>query len=292
MSKKKKISTSRFINAKITSTISITLVLVLLGLTILILFLGNGISSYVKENMSFSVMLDSDITDAQIQQVRKNLDAQPFVKASRYVSKEEAKEQLIKDLGEDPEELLGFNPAQDAIEIFLHSEYANNDSITHIVSTIKQNSNVGDLLYHQEAIDLVNDNISKITYVLLILTAILLFISFALIRNTIRLSVYSNRFLINTMKLVGASWNFIRKPFVRRNIFTGIVAGILANGIIYLIILYFSRQYAELSNMLTLTELGIIFGVVIFFGIVISLIATFFAVNRYLKMDTDSLYYV
>lgn len=292
MSKKKRVSTSRFINAQITSTISITLVLVLLGVTILILFLGNGISSYVKENMSFSVMLENDISDAQIQNIRRNLDGQAFVKSSRFVSKDEAKEQLIKDLGEDPEELLGFNPAQDAIEIFLHSEYANNDSITKVITTIKQNSNVGDLLYHQEALDLVNDNVSKITTILLVLTAILLFISFALIRNTIRLSIYSNRFLINTMKLVGASWNFIRKPFVRRNIYTGILAGILANGIIYLIILYFSREYAELSSMISMIELAVIFGVVIFFGVTISVVATFFAVNRYLKMDTDNLYYV
>ena len=292
MSKKKKTSASRFINAKITSTVSITLVLVLLGVTILILFLGNGLSNYVKENMSFSVMLDSGVTDAQIQQMRRNLDSQPFVKSSRFVSKDEAKEQLVKDLGEDPEELLGYNPAQDAIEIFLHSEYANNDSIAKVVKTIRQDSNVGDLLFHQEAIDLVNDNISKITTILLILTAILLFISFALIRNTIRLSVYSNRFTINTMKLVGANWNFIRRPFVRKNVLSGIVAGILANGIIYLIILYFSREYAQLGAMLSIVELSIIFGIVILFGILISVIATHFAVNRYLKMDTDNLYYV
>lgn len=292
MSKKKKIPTSRFLNAKITSTVSVALVLVLLGVTILILFLGNGLSNYVKENMSFSVMLDSDITEAQIQQLRRNLDAQPFVKSSRFVSKEESKDQLIKDLGEDPEELLGYNPAQDAIEIFLRSEYTNRDSITAVVQTIKQNSNVGDLLYHQEAIDLVNDNISKITTILLILTAVLLFISFALIRNTIRLSVYSNRFLINTMKLVGANWNFIRRPFIRRNILSGIVAGILANGIIYLIIRYFSREYAQLGSMLSVFELSVIFGTVILFGVIISIIATHFAVNRYLKMETDNLYYV
>ena len=292
MSKKNKTPSTRFINAKITSTISITLVLVLLGVTVLVLFLGNGISTYIKENMSFSVMLESDVTDAQIQQLRRSIDGQPFIKSSRFVSKEEAKEELIKELGEDPEELLGFNPAQDAIEVFLHSEYTSNDSIAKVIGIIKENSNVGDLLYHQEALDLVNDNVSKITTILLILTGVLLFISFALIRNTIRLSVYSNRFLINTMKLVGASWGFIRKPFLRRNIWSGVLAGILANAIIYFIIIYFSREYAELSSMLSLIELGIIFSIVIFFGVVISVIATYFAVNRYLKMDTDNLYYV
>ena len=292
MSKKKKISTSRFVNAKITSTISVTLVLVLLGMTILVWFLGNGLSGYVKENISFSIILDTDITDAQIQRIRKDIDSQPFVKASRYVSKEEAKDQLMKDLGEDPEELLGYNPAYDAIEIFLYSEYANSDSIAHISKVIKEKSNVDDLLYRQEAIDLINDNISKITAVLLIISLVLLFISFALIRNTIRLSIYSKRFIINTMKLVGANSSFIRKPFIRSNIINGVVAGVLANIFILLILYYFNREYTELRAFVDMMELGIVFSIVVFLGVIISVIATHFAVNRYLRMETDNLYYV
>jgi cell division transport system permease protein len=292
MSKKKKISTARFVNAKITSTISISLVLVLLGLTILILFMGNGLSKFVKENMSFSVMLDSDVTDAGIQRLRKNLDGQPFVKSSRFISKDEAKEQLIKDLGEDPEELLGYNPAQDAIEVYLHSEYANSDSIAVISQVIRQQNNVRDLLYQQEAIDLINDNLSKVTLILLVLAAVLMFISFTLIRNTIRLSVYSKRFIINTMKLVGANGSFIRRPFILGNILTGIVSGIFADGIIFLVLAYFNKEYAELQSIISATELIIIFVVVILLGILISTVATYFAVNRYLKMKTENLYYV
>lgn len=292
MSKKKKISAYRFVNAKITSTISVTLVLILLGMTILIWFLGNGLSSYVKENISFSVILDTDINDAQIQRIRKNIDGQPFVKSSRFVSKEEAKEQLIIDLGEDPEELLGYNPAYDAIEIFIFSEYANADSIAYISNTIRDQSNVSDLLYRQEAIDMINDNISKITAVLLVISIVLVFISFALIRNTIRLSIYSKRFIINTMKLVGANGSFIRKPFIRSNVVTGILAGILANISILLILVYFNRSYTELRAFVNLFELGIVFGIVVFMGIFISVLATHFAVNRYLKMDADNMYYV
>lgn len=292
MSKKKKISAYRFVNAKITSTISVTLVLILLGMTILIWFLGNGLSSYVKENISFSVILDTDINDAQIQRIRKNIDGQPFVKSSRFVSKEEAKEQLIIDLGEDPEELLGYNPAYDAIEIFIFSEYANADSIAYISNTIRDQSNVSDLLYRQEAIDMINDNISKITAVLLVISIVLVFISFALIRNTIRLSIYSKRFIINTMKLVGANGSFIRKPFIRSNVVTGILAGILANISILLILVYFNRSYTELRAFVNLFELGIVFGIVVFMGVFISVLATHFAVNRYLKMDADNMYYV
>ncbi|WP_352422432.1 permease-like cell division protein FtsX [Proteiniphilum sp.] len=292
MTGKKKVSAARFWNAKITSTISISLVLVLLGITILILFMGNGLSRFVKENMSFNVMLSSEVTDAGITKIRKNLDAQPFVKSSRFISKEEAKEQLIKDLGDDPEELLGYNPAQDCIEIFLHSEYANSDSIAVISNMIRQNTNVTDLLYQQEAIDLINDNLSKVTTVLLILAAVLLLISFTLIRNTIRLSVYSKRFLINTMKLVGATGRFIRKPFVVNNIFTGIIAGIIADLIIFGIITYFGREYTEIQSIISSTELIIIFSIVILLGVIISTIATAFAVNRYVKMRSDQLYYV
>lgn len=292
MSGKKKVSTARFLNAKITSTISISLVLVLLGITILILFMGNGLSRFVKENMSFNVMLSSEVTDAEISRIRKNLDAQPFVKSSRFISKEEAKEQLIRDLGEDPEELLGYNPAQDCVEIFLHSEYANSDSIAVINKVIRQNNNVTDLLYQQEAIDLINNNLSKVMTVLLILAAVLLLISFTLIRNTIRLSVYSKRFLINTMKLVGATGGFIRRPFVINNIFTGIIAGIIADLIIFAIITYFSREYAEIQPIIGFMELIIIFAIVILLGVIISTIATAFAVNRYVKMKSDQLYYV
>jgi cell division transport system permease protein len=292
MSGKKKVSTARFLNAKITSMISISLVLVLLGLTILIIFMGNGMSKYVKENMSFSVMLSPDVTDAEIARVRKDLDGRPFVKSTRFISRQEAKEQLIKDLGEDPEELLGYNPAQDCIEIFLHSEYANNDSITLINEVIRSDNNVTDLLYQQEAIDLINNNLSKVMTVLLILSVILMFISFTLIRNTIRLSVYSKRFIINTMKLVGATGGFIRRPFVKNNIFTGVISGIMADAIIFLMLYYFSKEYVEIQPLVSTTDLIIIFGLVILLGVIISTIATAFAVNKYVKMKSDQLYYV
>lgn len=292
MSNRKKVSTARFLNAKITSTISISLVLVLLGMTILILFMGNGLSKYLKENMSFNVMLSSDVTDAQIATIRKNIDAQPFVKSSRFISKQEAKEQLIKDLGEDPETLLGYNPVQDCIEIFLHAEYANNDSIKVISNIIRQDNNVTDLLYQQEAIDLINNNLSRVMTVLLILAAVLLFISFTLIRNTIRLSVYAKRFLINTMKLVGATPAFIRKPFVVNNIFTGIIAGIIADGILLVMITYFSREYVEIQPVITITDMVIIFTIVILLGVLITTVSTAFVVNRYVKMRSEQLYYV
>ena len=292
MRKKSRVSKVRFFNAQFTSMISITLVLVLLGFTILILFVGKGLSNYVKEKMSISIMLSENTTETQINDLRKQLDKMPFVKSSRFISKEDAKKQLIKDLGEDPEELLGYNPAQDCIEIFLNSAYANSDSLQVISKKLKATTNISDLLYQQDAIDLINNNLSKVTAVLLILSAILLFISIALIRNTIRLSVYSKRFMINTMQLVGATGGFIRKPFIRSNAIMGIVAGILADGIILGVLYYFDREYGSLNSILSWTDLSIVFGIVIIIGILITSIAAIFAVNRYLRMDTDNLYYI
>ena len=287
MSQRKNVSTLRSFNAKITSTISITLVLVLLGLTILTLFLGRGLSNFVRENMSFSIMLAHDLTDAQLAQIRRDIDAKSFVKSSRFISREEAMEQLIKDLGENPIELLGFNPAQDCIEIFLHAEYANTDSIAVINQIIRQNSNITDLLYQREAIDLINDNLQRVMTVLLALAAVLLFISFTLIRNTIRLGVYSKRFTIKTMQLVGATGGFIRKPFIVSTMITGVVAGLMANVVIFILVSYFD----DIQAIITYSDMVIMFAVVILLGVLISTTAAAMAVNRYLKMETDHLYY-
>lgn len=292
MAKKHKINRLTLLNAKITSVVSVTLVLLLLGLTVLTFFVGKGITAYVKENMSFSVMLSEDVTDLQISALRKRLDAMPFVKSSLFISKEQAKEQLIEDLGEDPEELLGYNPATDCIDIYLHSNYANSDSLTMVSQKIKAQTNVDDLLYRQEALDLVNDNLARISTILLVLSLILLFISFTLIRNTIRLSIYSKRFIINTMRLVGATNSFIRRPFIIKNIVDGIFAGLLANALIMGLLYYVGEQYAYLRSVLQTQDLIYVFASVIVLGIVITYLSTLLAVNHYLKMKANHLYYI
>ena len=292
MARKHKINRLTIINAKITSIVSVTLVLLLMGLTVLTFFMGNGISSYMKENMSFSVMLSEDVSDAEISNLRKNLDGMPFVKSSLFISKEEAKEKLIEDLGEDPEELLVFNPATDCIEIYLHSNYANSDSLIFVSQQIKAQTNVDDLLYRQEALDMVNDNLTKISTILLGLSLVLLFISFTLIRNTIRLSIYAKRFIINTMRLVGATNGFIRKPFIVRNIVDGVIAALLANVLIMGLLYYLSQQYADLRSVLQTNDMIYVFASVVVLGIAITYISTIFAVNHYLRMKTNHLYYI
>ena len=292
MAKKHKINRFTILNAKITSIVSVTLVLLLMGLTILTFFMGHGISTYMKENMSFSVMLSEDVSDSEITTLRNQLDGMKFVKSSLFISKEEAKEQLIEDLGEDPEELLGYNPVTDCIEIYLHSNYANSDSLVFVSEQIKAQTNVDDLLYRQEALDLVNENLTKISTVLLGLSVVLLFISFTLIRNTIRLSIYSKRFIMNTMRLVGATNRFIRKPFIIRNMVDGVLAALLANLAIMGLLYYLSKQYADLRSVLQTYDLIYVFAGVFVLGIIISYISTIFAVNRYLRLRSDDLYYI
>jgi cell division transport system permease protein len=174
----------------------------------------------------------------------------------------------------------------------LKSEYANTDSLAKVSEIIKAETNIDDLLYQQEVIELINNNLSKITAILLILSVVLLFISFTLISNTIRLSIYAKRFLIHTMNLVGAVDAFIRKPFVKEHMIMGIIAGLLADGIILGILYYFGMEYADLRSILTVNDITLLFGTVIVLGIIITGTATVVSVNHYLKMDPDSLYYV
>lgn len=170
--------------------------------------------------------------EADILKLQKRLDKEPFVKQTEYISKKQALKEQTEAMGTDPEEFLGYNPFTASIEIKLHSDYANSDSIAKIEKLIKKNTNIQEVLYQRELIDLVNENIRNISLVLLTLAVVLTLISFALINNTIRLAIYSKRFLIHTMKLVGASWGFIRRPFLRRNIWSGVLAGIMADAIL------------------------------------------------------------
>ncbi|MDR0745597.1 MAG: permease-like cell division protein FtsX, partial [Mediterranea sp.] len=216
----------------ITSSISIMLVLLVLGLVVFFVLAANNLSVYVRENLGFSVLISDDMKEADILNLQKKLNKEVFVKESVYISKKQALQEQTEAMGTDPQEFLGYNPFKASIEIKLNSEYANPDSIARIEKFIKQNNNIQEVLYQEELINAVNDNIRNISIALLTLALVLTLISFALINNTIRLGIYSKRFLIHTMKLVGASWGFIRKPFLQRNIWSGVLAAVLANTVL------------------------------------------------------------
>ena len=292
MAENKKVSSVSFFNSRLTSVISISLVLFLLGLILLIGMLGNKLSVYVKENLSFYIVLKDNQKETEIKKMQKSLDALPFIKSTEYISKEQAAKELEEELGENPETFLGFNPLQASIEVKLHSEYANPDSLQVIEKKIRNYTSVSELLYRKDMMEMVHNNMKRLGLILLTLAAVLMIISFVLISNTIRLLIYSKRFLIHTMKLVGATSGFIRRPFVKYNIVSGIFASILAILMLTGALYYLQNELKGFIQILDMQTLLLVYVAVFALGIVLSVIATIFAVNKYLRMGVDKLYYI
>lgn len=276
----------------VTSSISTMLVLLLLGLVVFFVLSAHTLSVYVKENINFSVLISDDMKESDILKFQKKLDAEPFVKESVYISKKQALKEQTEAMGTDPKEFLGYNPFTASIEIKLNSDYANSDSIAKIEKIVRKNTNIQDIMYQKELIDAVNDNIRNISIVLLCLALVLTFISFALINNTIRLAIYSKRFLIHTMKLVGASWGFIRKPFLMRNIWSGVIAAVIADGILMAAAYMLVSYEKDLIEIITPEIMLIVAASVLLFGVIITFLCAYFSINKYLRMKASSLYYI
>ena len=292
MKSRKKVTPTAFFNSKIIAIISISLVLFLLGLIVSLSLFATNFSIYVKENLSFKVILDDNMNSTQIDSLQKTLNSKTYVKSIDYISKDDAAAQLKQELGQSPEELLGFNPLPAILEVKLNSNYASTDSIALIEKNIRDISvNINDVQYHKDLIQLVNDNMQKISLLILGMAILLLFISYALINNTIRLMIYSKRFLIHTMRLVGATNGFIIRPFIRANIFSGIISAFIAIGLIIWLLYYISKDIADISEWISVDSLLIVFASVLVFGIVISIVATWMAVRRYLRMNINDMYY-
>ena len=276
----------------ITSSISTTLVLLLLGLVVFFVLTAHNLSVYVRENISFSILISDDMKEADILKLQKKLNGESFVKESEYISKKQALKEQTEAMGTDPEEFLGYNPFTASIEIKLHSEYANSDSIVKIEKKIKRNTNIQEVLYQKDLIDAVNDNIRNISLMLLGLAVILTFISFALINNTIRLTIYSKRFLIHTMKLVGASWSFIRRPFLRRNFWIGVLSAVIADAVLWGAAYWLVSYEPELIRVITPEVMLLVSVAVLVFGVLITWLCALLSINKYLRMKASTLYYI
>jgi cell division transport system permease protein len=273
-----------------TTIISISLVLFMLGLLGLIVLHANKLSDYVKENIGFSVIIREEVKEPAIIEFQKKLDLQPYVKSTQYISKEQAAADLTKDLGEDFVDFLGYNPLLASVDIHLKANYANNDSLIMLEQELIKNRVVKEVFYHKSMVDLVNSNIRKISIVLLFFTLILLLISIALISNTIRLSVYSKRFIIKSMLLVGATQAFIRKPFLLKSLLHGLISALIAI-LLLAVVLYFSRSaLPELVDLQDIDMFLSLFGIVTVLGLIITGISTLFAIRRYLRISNDKLY--
>lgn len=276
----------------ITTTISTTLVLVLLGVIVLFVLTAQNLSTYVKENINISVLVSDDMNSEQLEQLGEQLRMAPYAKSVEYISKEEALKEEILAQGIDPTEFLGANPYTASFEVKINASYADPDSIGAAVRGLKGNADVVDVIYSKDLIKSVNDNIRKASIVLFIIAALFTYISFALINNTVRLTIFSKRFIINTMKLVGASWNFIRRPFLSQGLTLGIVSAMIADGLIMGGIYWLHQFEPQISAIINMQAIAIVTAAVFVFGMVITFLCTFFSLNKYLKMSSNDLYYL
>lgn len=291
MSKELKYNRRRLQTSYLSTIIGITLVLYVLGLLGLIIIEAKEISDYVKENIGFSVIMKDDVKEADIFQLQKTLDADNFVKQTEYITKEQAAKLLKEDLGEDFITFLGYNPLLPSIEVKLIADYANNDSLQVIEERLLKNESIKEVIYQKSLVHLVNENIRKLSIMLLGFSALFLFIAVALINNTIRLAVYSKRFLIKSMQLVGATQGFIRKPFIGKGVVQGIISAVLTIGFLSFTLYRVQKEVPELINIQDIDNYLYLFVFVLAVGIIMTWLSTFFAVRKYLKIKTDYLYY-
>ena len=274
----------------VTLCISTSMVLVLLGLVVFSVQTSRNLSQWVKENLTVTVILNDKVGTDEAKQFSEYLYARPFSKNINYISREQALKEQTEAMGSDPSEFLGMNPFPATLELQLNSDYANADSLTWIADELRKNKEVADVAYQVDLMDSVNRNLAKLNILLLVLALLLTVISFSLINNTVRLSVYSRRFLIHTMKLVGASWGFIRRPFMKQGLMVGIIAALLA--IMALGAAIYALYYYEpgIIRIITWRELLITALSVLVFGLVITLTCSYVSVNRFLKMPAGELY--
>lgn len=281
---------ARLRSSYITLVVSVSLVLFLLGILGMVLINAKELSDYFRESLSFSIMLDDAAKEADIRMLQKDLDAKEYVKSTEYVSKDEAAASMKEELGEDFISFLGDNPLPPSIDVYLVSEYTDPDSVAKIEKYILLYPFVEDVIIPESLLMLINENVQKVSLFLLVISFFLFLIALTIINNTIRLSVYSKRFLIRTMQLVGATRAFIRKPFLIQGSFHGFLAAIVAMtllvGLLYLIEKEFFMMFTfENTNLLLL--LGV---VIIATGVLINIISTYFSVNKYLRISEDKLY--
>ena len=281
----------RLKSSYLTLVISVSLVLFLLGILGLVLINARELSDYFRESLSFSVMLDYRAKEADIRMLQKDLDAKLYVKSTKYVSKDEAAAKMKEDLGEDFINFLGDNPLPPSIDVYLYAGYTSPDSVVKIEKYVLEYPFVKEVYYQESLLFLINENVKKISLFLLVISSFLFLIALTIINNTIRLSIYSRRFLIRTMQLVGATRAFIRRPFLIQSVFHGLISALISMsllmGLLYLIEKEFFMMFTfESTNLLLL--LGVI---IIIIGVLINIISTFFSVNRYLSISEDKLYY-
>lgn len=274
----------------VTLCISTSLVLILLGLVVFTGLTARNLSEYVRENLTVTVMFDDNVSNREAVVLCNKMRLKRYVTRLDYISREQALKEQTKALGTDPSEFLGMNPFVPSAELHLKADCANADSMKWITKDLRKLRHVEEVSYQKDLMDSVNKNLQKVTLVMLVLAALLTFISFSLINNMVRLGVYARRISINTMKLVGASWSFIRRPFISVAVVEGLIASFVADAVLAGIFYALYDFEPAIAEVVTWEILAITGASVLVFGILISTVCVFFSVNRYLRMPTRSLY--
>jgi len=274
----------------ISTVFGIAMVLLMVGLLGLILVHANNLKRYVKENIVLNIFVDDAAHETDVLQLQKQLETNPMVKQTQYVSKELAARNLQKDLGEDFVKFLGYNPLSPSLDVYLKADYANNTDIEKFKAELLKNPLIKEVKYQQSLVDEMNSNLTSISLVILVFAGIFVILSVALINNTIRLAIYSQRFLIKSMQLVGATKGFIRKPFLLYGIWHGLLGGLIAIMILIATLYFADKQIPDLIILQSYTEFGIVFLVILGLGIFISGFSTLLAVNKFLRLKIYNLY--
>jgi len=290
MKPQKKVSKRKLQSSYLTTIVSITLVLFMLGILGLLVLNSKKLSDHVRENIGFSIIMNPGVKEACVMELKKTLDASDYVKYTEYITPEEAAKELQEDLGEDFIGFLGYNPLLPSIDLRLNADYANIDSLQVIEKQLLTNPDIKEVYYQQSLVEMINANVRRIGLFILVFSVLLLIMAVALINNTIRLSVYSKRFLIRTMQLVGATKNFIRTPFILTGILHGLIAALIASSALVGIIYVLLQEVPELITLKDFNLFVILFAFVIMAGVFITWFSNLAAVNKYLKAKPEDLY--
>lgn len=274
----------------VTTSVSITLVLFLVGLVAMVTLSAHRMIEQVRHNVTLTIILSEDADSAQVERCGVVLRSAPYCHECRYISKQDALAEHIRSLGDDPSQFLGYNPLLASYEINLNSAYANPDSIVVVERQVSRFPYVKQVMYQRDLVELLEHNVSQVTLVLIGLAVMLLLIAYVLIINTIRLHVYSHRFLINTMRLVGATPWVIKRPFVARSLRMGLWSALMAMALLAGLFYYVQYSMHIVLMPITWQNVVIIAGIVLVTGEVLTLIGALIAVNRYIRMDTERMY--
>ena len=291
LSNEKKVMSRRILNSYLSSVISISLVLLLVGFASLLLVSAGGVSEYFKRNLKVSVVMKTSISDEQAMEVSRRISAIHGVENTAYISKAQGTREMEELLGKDFLSVFEGSPLPASVDVTLRSEYVDSDSLSLFSSQVRKFNEVEDVVYRESLIEALNSNLAKISMILGVLIILLLFISFVLINNTVRLGVYAKRFTIHTMKLVGATKGFIRAPFLWQAVFQGLFSAIIAISLMLAGLFILKNEFAQLFGALSREQLIIVIGTVVLSGVLICLVSTYFIVGRLVSLPKDELYY-